>query len=232
MEEILRAGLAELGVAFDGTAIERLRRYYALLEETNAVMNLTAIRGEEDTARLHFLDCAAMLRYLPAGEISVCDVGAGAGFPGLVLKILRPELRLTMVDSLQKRVAFQRAAAEALGLEGVACVAGRAEEENGLRESFDVVTSRAVARLSMLCELCLPLVKPGGIFAAMKGPDAPEELREAERAVRLTGGGEARIERYVIPGTDVGHSAVLISKLRPTPAQYPRRFAAIKKSPL
>ena len=232
MEEILRAGLAELGVAFDDTAIERLRRYYALLEETNKVMNLTAIRGEADTARLHFLDCAAMLRYLPAGEIAVCDVGAGAGFPGLVLKILRPELRLTMVDSLQKRVAFQRAAAEALGLEGVECVSGRAEEENGLRESFDVVTSRAVARLSMLCELCLPLVKPGGVFAAMKGPDAPEELREAERAVRLTGGGEARIETYSIPGTDIEHSAVLISKLRPTPAQYPRRFAAIKKSPL
>ncbi|MBQ3276484.1 MAG: 16S rRNA (guanine(527)-N(7))-methyltransferase RsmG [Oscillospiraceae bacterium] len=232
MEEILRAGLEELGVEADGTAIERLRQYHSLLEETNKVMNLTAIRGEEETARLHFLDCAALLRYLPAGEIRVCDVGAGAGFPGLVLKILRPELRLTMLDSQQKRVAFQRRTADALGLEDVECIAGRAEEEIALRERFDAVTSRAVARLDMLCELCLPLVKPGGTFAAMKGPDAAEELREAERAVRLLGGGEARIETYAIPGTDIRHSAVLIPKVRPTPARDPRRFAVIKKTPL
>ena len=232
MEEILRAGFEELGVAADSAAIETLRRYYALLEETNKVMNLTAIRGEEETARLHFLDCGALLPYLPAGEIALCDVGSGAGFPGLVLKILRPELRLTMLDSLQKRVAFQRRAADALGLEGVDCVAGRAEEEAALRERFDAVTSRAVARLSMLCELCLPLVKPGGVFAAMKGPDAREELSEAARAVRLLGGGEPRVETYVIPGTDIEHSVVLIPKVRPTPATYPRRFAAIKKSPL
>ncbi len=232
MEEILRAGFAALGVAAPPAAIEQLRRYYELLEETNAVMNLTAIRGESDTARLHFLDCGALVRYLPQGPVSLCDVGSGAGFPGLVLKILRPELRLTMLDSLQKRVAFQRRTADALGLENVACVAGRAEEEAALRESFDAVTSRAVARLGMLCELCLPLVKPGGVFIAMKGPDPEEELAEAARAVRLLGGGEPRIERYAIPGTDAVHTAVRIPKLRPTPAAYPRRFAVMKKTPL
>ena len=232
MEEILRAGFAALGVDAPPAAIEQLRQYYELLEETNAVMNLTAIRGEQDTARLHFLDCGALVRYLPEGCVSLCDVGSGAGFPGLVLKILRPELRLTMLDSLQKRVAFQRRTADALGLENVACIAGRAEEETALRESFDAVTSRAVARLCMLCELCLPLVKPGGVFLAMKGPDPEEELTEAARAIRLLGGGEPRVERYAIPGTDAEHTAVLIPKLRPTPAAYPRRFAVMKKTPL
>ena len=232
MEEILRAGFAALGVDVPPAAIEQLRQYYELLEETNAVMNLTAIRGEQDTARLHFLDCGALVRYLPEGCVSLCDVGSGAGFPGLVLKILRPELRLTMLDSLQKRVAFQRRTADALGLENVACIAGRAEEETALRESFDAVTSRAVARLGMLCELCLPLVKPGGVFLAMKGPDPEEELTEAARTIRLLGGGEPRVERYAIPGTDAEHTAVLIPKLRPTPAAYPRRFAVMKKTPL
>ena len=232
MEEILRAGFAALGVDAPPAAIEQLRQYYELLEETNAVMNLTAIRGEQDTARLHFLDCGALVRFLPEGCVSLCDVGSGAGFPGLVLKILRPELRLTMLDSLQKRVAFQRRTADALGLENVACIAGRAEEETALRESFDAVTSRAVARLGMLCELCLPLVKPGGVFLAMKGPDPEEELAEAARAIRLLGGGEPRVERYAIPGTDAEHTAVLIPKLRPTPAAYPRRFAVMKKTPL
>ena len=137
-----------------------------------------------------------------------------------------------MLDSLQKRVAFQRRTADALGLENVACIAGRAEEETALRESFDAVTSRAVARLGMLCELCLPLVKPGGVFLAMKGPDPEEELTEAARAIRLLGGGEPRVERYAIPGTDAAHTAVLIPKLRPTPAAYPRRFAVMKKTPL
>ena len=232
MEEILRAGYAALGVAAPPAAIEQLRRYYELLEETNAVMNLTAIRGESDTARLHFLDCGALVRYLPEGSVSLCDVGSGAGFPGLVLKILRPDMQLTMLDSLQKRVAFQRRTADALGLENVACIAGRAEEETALRESFDAVTSRAVARLGMLCELCLPLVKPGGVFLAMKGPDPEEELTEAARAIRLLGGGEPRVERYAIPGTDAEHTAVLIPKLRPTPAAYPRCFAVMKKTPL
>ena len=232
MEEILRAGFAALGVDAPPAAIEHLRQYYELLEETNAVMNLTAIRGEQDTARLHFLDCGALVRYLPEGCVSLCDVGSGAGFPGLVLKILRPDMQLTMLDSLQKRVAFQRRTADALGLENVACIAGRAEEETALRESFDAVTSRAVARLGMLCELCLPLVKPGGVFLAMKGPDPEEELTEAARAIRLLGGGEPRVERYAIPGADAEHTAVLIPKHRPTPAAYPRRFAVMKKTPL
>ena len=232
MEEILREGFAALGVPVTGEALAGLEKYYALLEEKNRVMNLTAIQGEEETARLHFLDCGALLRWLdPAGK-RVLDLGSGAGFPGLVLKLLCPNMELTMLDSLQKRVTFLQETAEALGLSGAECLCARAEELPDRRESFDIVTSRAVARLSVLAELCLPLVKTGGVFAAMKGPDVAQELAEAERGIGLLGGGKARVERYAIPGTDVTHSVVLIEKLRPTPAKYPRRYAQIKKQPL
>ena len=232
MRQILRSGLAELGVAASEEALASLEKYAALLEEKNKVMNLTAIRGAEDVARLHFLDCAALLRYVSLSGKRLLDVGSGAGFPGLVLKLLSPEAELTMLDSLQKRVTFQQETAEALGLTGVECLCGRAEELTDRRESYDIVTSRAVARLNVLAELCLPLVKVGGVFAAMKGPDPSEELAEAERGVALLGGGKARVERYAVPGTDAVHSVVLIEKRRQTPAKYPRRYALIKKQPL
>lgn len=232
MEEILIPGLAELGVPASAEQLSQLRSYYALLDERSKVMNLTAIEGEEATARLHFLDCAALLRYVRLDGKSVADIGSGAGFPGLVAAILAPGAKLTLIDSLQKRVAFQQEVCASLGLENVVCLAGRAEEESALRESFDAVTSRAVARLSMLCELCLPLVRVGGVFAAMKGPEPEEEVREAARCIRTLGGGKARIEKYTVPGTDAVHSVVLIPKTAPTPAKYPRRFAMIKKQPL
>ena len=232
MREILISGFGELGVPASEEAVAALMRYAALLEEKNRVMNLTAIKGAEDTARLHFLDCGALLRYIdPAGK-ELLDVGSGAGFPGLVLKLLSPETKLTMLDSLGKRVAFQQETAAALGLQDVECLCARAEELTDRRESFDIVTSRAVAGLRILAELCLPLVKVGGVFAAMKGPEPEAELAEAKNAVALLGGGNIRVERYTIPGTDAVHSAVLIEKLRPTPKKYPRRYAVIKKSPL
>lgn len=232
MEDILRAGLEELGVPFSAEALTLLRRYYDILSEKNKVMNLTAIEGEESTARLHFLDCAALLHYLPLKGKRLADIGSGAGFPGLVLRILEPGAALTMCDSLQKRVTFQQETVEALGLAGVECRAGRAEEQKDMRSRYDVVTSRAVARLNVLCELCLPMVKKGGWFAAMKGPEPEEELKEAERCIALLGGGEAQIVKYTVPGTDAVHSLVLVKKLAPTPEKYPRRFAMIKKSPL
>ena len=232
MEEILRAGFAALGVPVPPDALEKLRAYYTLLDEKNRVMNLTAITGEEDTARLHFLDCGALLRWLNLEGKTAADIGTGAGFPGLVLKILSPGTDMTLLDSLQKRVGFLQEVCDALSLTGVTCIAGRAEEQTALRETFDVVTSRAVARLSMLCELCLPLVKVGGTFAAMKGPEPEEELAEAKNAVARLGGGDVRVEKYALPGTDAVHSLVLVKKLRPTPAAYPRRFAVIKKNPL
>lgn len=233
MDTILREGLAALGLPEDEHALGRLRHYAALLAEKNAVMNLTAIEGEEDVARLHFLDCAALLALPELQGTRLIDVGSGAGFPGLVLKILRPELDVTLLDSLDKRVGFLRETGEALELEGLSCLHARAEEAPPeLRERFDLATSRAVAKLSVLSELCLPLVKVGGVFLAMKGPEPGDELREAARAIRLLGGEAERTVRYTIPGTDVSHSVVVIRKLSPTPVKYPRRWAQIKKSSL
>ena len=232
MEEILTSGLAELGVPATAAQLSQLRAYYTLLDERSKVMNLTAIEGEEATARLHFLDSAALLRYVRLSGKTAADIGSGAGFPGLVAAILAPDADITLIDSLQKRVTFQQEVCDTVGLGNVTCLAGRAEEESALRESFEVVTSRAVARMTMLCELCLPLVHVGGVFAAMKGPEPEEEVQEAARCIRTLGGGKPRIEKYTVPGTDAVHSVVIIPKTAPTPAKYPRRFTMIKKQPL
>ena len=233
LEEILRGGFAELSLPLDARAEERFRLYADLLEEKNKVMNLTAIEGEDEVARLHFLDSAALLGFAGLGGKRVIDVGTGAGFPGLALKIARDDISLVLLDSLDKRIGFLRECCRALGLEDVECVHARAEEiPAGFRESFDAAVSRAVARLNVLCELCLPYVRPGGLFIAMKGPDHAEELNEARRAIKLLGA-ELEGERdYRIPGTDVTHSAILIRKTGATAPKYPRRWAQIKKQPL
>ena len=233
LEELLRQGFAELGLPLDGEALGRYRVYYENLEKTNAVMNLTAITGEADVARLHFLDCAALLTLAELRGKRVIDVGTGAGFPGLALKIACPEMELTLLDSLDKRVGFLRDTCEKLGFADVACVHARAEEiPDGFRESFDTAASRAVARLNVLLELCLPYVKPGGLFLAMKGPELSEELREAQTALKTLGGTLERVVDYTIPGTDVTHSVALIRKTVPTPNKYPRRWPQIKKKAL
>ena len=233
LEELLRQGFAELGLPLDGEALGRYRVYYENLEKTNAVMNLTAITGEADVARLHFLDCAALLTLAELRGKRVIDVGTGAGFPGLALKIACPEMELTLLDSLDKRVGFLRDTCEELGFADVACVHARAEEiPDGFREHFDAAASRAVARLNVLLELCLPYVKPGGLFLAMKGPELSEELREAQAALKTLGGTLERVVDYTIPGTDVTHSVALIRKTVPTPNKYPRRWPQIKKKAL
>lgn len=233
LEDTLAAGFAALGVTPDSGAAARYRIYFEHLEKMNAVMNLTAISGEEDVARLHFLDCAALLGMVDFRGRRVIDVGTGAGFPGLAVKVACPDMDLTLLDSLDKRIGFLRETCAALDFDDVACIHARAEDAPAeLREGFDAALSRAVARLNVLCELCLPFVKTGGVFAAMKGPDCAEELREAERAIALLGGELERCVSYTVPGTDVTHSVVLIRKVRPTGARYPRRWAQIKKQPL
>ncbi len=233
LEDLLESGFAALGLQPDAQAVARCRTYYDYLEEQNRVMNLTAISGEEDSARLHFLDCAALAGLVSLDGRSLIDVGSGAGFPGLVLKTLAPSLELTLLDSLDKRVRFLETLSDRLGFPDVVCLHARAEEAPAeLRGSFDFAASRAVARLSPLCELCLPFVKPGGLFLAMKGPGAQEETAEARRAITLLGGELERVADYEIPGTDARRSVVMIRKRSPTPAQYPRRWAQIKKQPL
>ncbi len=233
LEELLRSGFESLDLHLDPRALERYRIYYEYLEEMNKLMNLTAISGEADVARLHFLDCVQLLKADSFAGKRVIDVGTGAGFPGLALKIACPNMELTLLDSLDKRIGFLKDCCRRLGFDDVECIHARAEEiPRGYRESFDFVLSRAVARLNLLSELCLPYVKKGGAFIAMKGSDLDQELKEAEKAIALLGGKVERKLDYTIPGSDVTHSLLVIRKLCNTPAKYPRRWAQIKKSPL
>ena len=232
LEETRRRGLEEMAIPCGAEELRRFRIYYDLLEERNRVMNLTAIRGEDESAAKHFLDSAApLLRFSLQGK-AVIDVGSGAGFPGLPLRILTPDLRLTLLDAQQKRVGFLQEVCDALGFDDVRCVHARAEEPGALREQFDFALARAVARLNVLAELCLPYVRVGGAFLALKGPGAAEELAEAERAERLLGASVEEVFDYAVPGEELRHNILILRKTAPTPKQYPRRFAQIKKSPL
>ena len=231
MEQLLREGLSALGLPEEG--VPALMRYAELLVEKNKVMNLTAITEPSDIATLHFLDSAALLTLADFRDKTVADVGTGAGFPGLPLKIVEPSIRLTLLDSLNKRIDFLGEVCTDLGLSDVACVHGRAEEFAAEhREGFDIVTSRAVANLRMLCELCLPLVKVGGHFLAMKSVDSDEELAQARGAIAALGAVAERQADYTIPGTDVRHRLIILKKVKKTEKKYPRTFAKIKKNPL
>ena len=231
MEQLLHKGLTTLGLPTSG--IPALLRYADMLVEKNKVMNLTAITEPSDIATLHFLDCAALLPLADWADKSVADVGTGAGFPGMPLRILEPSIQLTLLDSLNKRIDFLKEVCADLGLDDVNCVHGRAEEFAAAhRESYDIVTSRAVANLQMLCELCLPLVKEGGYFLSMKAVDSDQELKLAYTAIKTLGGQVEQVKDYTIPGTDVVHRLIFIKKVGPTPKKYPRAFAKIKKAPL
>ena len=231
MRETLERGLRPLGMGTD--LIPRLAGFAEMVLERNRVMNLTAITEPGDVAALHLLDSLELLPLAGMTSGSVVDVGCGAGFPGVPLAIAGPELRVTLLDSLGKRVDFLREACGKLGLENTECVHARAEEFAGeRRESFDYAVSRAVAALPVLCELCLPLVKVGGRMLAMKSSNSEEELRLAGRAIGLLGGKVEWVKDYTIPTTDVTHRVICIRKVSPSPAKYPRRFAQIKKQPL
>ena len=231
MRDILTAGLAALEL--DTAAADDLERYAAALLEKNKVMNLTAITEPRDVATLHLLDCAALAAQLDLPGKSVIDVGTGAGFPGMVLAILAPDARFTLLDSLGKRVDFLQEVCGDLGLRNVTCVHARAEEFAAAhREHFDIASSRAVAQLNVLCELTLPLVRVGGMFAAMKSTSTDEEIRQAHSAIVQLGGQLTGCTDYTIPGTEVVHRVVSIEKTQHTPKQFPRAFARIKKAPL
>ena len=231
METLLQNGLSALGLPTD--SIGKLRRFSALLLEKNKVTNLTAITEEKDVATLHLLDSVALLQMADFSGKSVVDVGTGAGFPGMPLRIVKEDFSLTLLDSLNKRIDFLKDCCADLGLKDVDCIHARAEEFAAKkRESFDYATSRAVANLSVLSELALPLVKVGGQFLAMKSVDSEEEITAAKSAIKTLGGKISRVEDYTIPGTDVTHRVVVIDKIAPTPTKYPRAFAKIKKQPL
>ncbi len=226
--------LTEKGIGVDETALLRLEKYTDMLVEWNEKINLTAITDPEGIVIKHFLDCALLLDKvkLPQGA-KVVDVGTGAGFPGMVLKILRPDIDLTLIDGLNKRLVFLNEVAETLALE-VKTVHLRAEEagkNQTYREQFDLVTARAVAELRTLYEYCLPLCRVGGVFCAMKGPSAAEELKSAVKASKILGGGKAEIKTETLTGEEV-RTFVITKKISQTPPKYPRASAKISKQPL
>ena len=211
----------------------RLLDFAGRLLEKNRVMNLTAITEPKDVATLHLLDCAALLTLSDFRGKSVVDVGTGAGFPGMVLRILEPDFDLTLLDSLGKRIDWLAETCAAMGLDRVACVHARAEEfAVQHRQQYEIATSRAVAALPLLCELALPLVKPGGCFLAMKSVDSDDEIQSARGAIGQLGGRLESIRDYAIPGTEVTHRLVVIRKVKDTPPQFPRTWAKMKKAPL
>ena len=231
MESLLSSGLASYGLSDE--AIPALMEFSRRLLEKNKVMNLTAITDPEAVATLHFLDCAVLLTMIDFRGKQVADIGTGAGFPGIPLRLLQPDFDLVLLDSLGKRVDFLQEICDTMLLRRVSCVHARAEEyAAGHRASFDIVTSRAVASLPVLCELCLPLLKVGGAFLAMKSAATEDEISCAKGAIRTLGGKIHAVQDYVIPGTDVTHRVVWVEKVSPTPAGYPRPFAKIKKTPL
>ena len=237
MEDIrkdLRDKGKALGIKITEEQAEQFQTYMELLLEWNEKMNLTAITQPGEMVEKHFLDSLTLLLACKVKEeAKVIDVGTGAGFPGLPLKILVPSLEVTLLDSLGKRVKFLEECRDALGLRNVTCVHARAEEFAARhREGFDIAVSRAVAALPVLCELCLPLVRAGGQFLAMKSSHTGEEIASAEKAIALLGGRIGAVRDYTIPGSDVVHRVVVIDKVSPTPKKYPRRFAQIKKQPI
>lgn len=230
MKETLLAGLPALGLELTEAQADRLCQFGQLLLEKNQVMNLTAITEPKAVAQLHFLDSMAVLKAVDCKGKTVIDVGCGAGFPGVPMAIAEPSIQLTLLDSLQKRVRWLREVLPQVGVEAQ-CVAARAEEYvTGCREQYDVATSRAVARLNVLSELCLPYVKAGGCFLALKGAMTREEVDEAQNAISTLGGRVERIFEYPVGGAV--HRIVVIRKVKATPKTYPRKFSKIKQAPL
>ena len=217
-------------------ALELLNRYYEMLIDTNKVMNLTTITEYSEVVIKHFADSAAIGCITDMnGNIDLIDVGTGAGFPGIVLKIVYPQLSVVLLDSLNKRVNFLKNVITELGLTGISAIHGRAEDiarNKDYREKFDLCVSRAVANMSSLSEYCLPFVKVGGRFIPYKADGCDEEVKTASKAVNILGGKIRKIESYVIPDTDICRKFVVIDKLKNTSAKYPRKAGLPTKEPL
>jgi len=231
MKEILKKGFEDLGIAANEKQILQLIRYSELLVDWNTKINLTAICDDEGIAQKHFLDSStALLTGFVNGK--VIDVGTGAGFPGFVLKIMKPEIELTLLDSLLKRINFLKTVGSDL-LVDAEYIHARAEDGARMhREKYDTVVSRAVANMTVLSELCLPFLKVGGYFLALKGPLADEELSNAKKAIHILGGEVTDVFSAKIPGTVLNHKIIIVKKVRHTPQQYPRKPGIATKNPL
>lgn len=232
----LIAKAAEVGISVTEEQARRLQKYWDLLLEWNERINLTAITDPHQAVVKHFVDSLLLLKAVkPIPGAKFLDVGTGAGFPGVPVKIMRPDLHLTLLDGLNKRLVFLKEVSEKLGFQ-VELVHRRAEEAGTLREmreAFDLVTARAVAPMNPLCEYCIPLVRKDGLFVAMKGPGLDAELEEAERAITVLGCQVERVEKMYLPDEERSERNIaVLRKIQRTPKEYPRHGNKIKKSPI
>lgn len=237
--EQFQQALADHGITLTAGQLEQFATYYRMLVESNKHVNLTRITDEDEVYLKHFYDSitgALAEPRLQTSALTLCDIGAGAGFPSLPLKIAFPQLKVTIVDSLNKRIAFLEELVTKLGLTDVTLIHDRAEtfsaKKSAHREQFDVVTARAVARLAVLSELCLPAVKVGGEFIAYKALAAPEELQDAGKSIAKLGGQVRQTVQLTLPETDDERNIILIDKKAPTPQKYPRRPGLPNKKPI
>ena len=236
--EALRKGCRELGIALSEKQEQQFMKYYQLLLEWNQRVNLTSITDYDDVINKHFLDSLCLVKIpdvIGGKKKKVIDVGTGAGFPGVPLKIIFPEIQLTLLDSLNKRINFLNSLVEALELDEVTAIHGRAEEagrNKKYREKFDLCVSRAVAHLSVLSEYCIPLVREAGDFISYKSGNVQEELKEAQGAVKLLGGSLRDKVDFKVPNSDMSRSLIRIEKKHATPGKYPRKSGTPGKSPL
>ncbi|HJC09834.1 MAG TPA: 16S rRNA (guanine(527)-N(7))-methyltransferase RsmG [Candidatus Blautia merdigallinarum] len=234
--QILEQKLGELGIKQDQNQLERFHKFYQLLIEWNKVMNLTGITEYEDVVEKHFVDSLSIIKAIDLSRIhTVIDVGTGAGFPGIPLKIAFPHLRVVLLDSLNKRIKFLDEVISQLGLTEIRTIHGRAEEyarKEEYREQFDLCVSRAVANLSTLSEYCLPYIQVGGIFVPYKSGEIDDEVEQSKKAVRILGGNIKKVMKFELPGTDIHRSFVLIHKEQHTQKKYPRKAGIPAKEPL
>ena len=234
--QILEQKLGELGIKQDQNQLERFHKFYQLLIEWNKVMNLTGITEYEDVVEKHFVDSLSIIKAIDLSRIhTVIDVGTGAGFPGIPLKIAFPHLRVVLLDSLNKRIKFLDEVIFQLGLTEIRTIHGRAEEyarKEEYREQFDLCVSRAVANLSTLSEYCLPYIQVGGMFVPYKSGEIDDEVEQSKKAVRILGGNIKDVMKFELPGTDIHRSFVLIHKEQHTQKKYPRKAGIPAKEPL
>ena len=234
--KILQKGAESFGIQLTAQQKDQFFEYYRLLVQWNEFMNLTAITEMEEVMEKHFVDSLALSKAAEVGNIeTLIDVGTGAGFPGIPLKIAYPHLRVVLLDSLNKRVKFLSTIIETLGLTNIQAVHGRAEDaarQKAYREQFDAAVSRAVANMASLSEYCLPFIKVGGVFVPYKSGNIEEELKDAGKAVKTLGGTIRRVEKFQLPDTDIERSLVLIEKTERTDKRYPRKAGLPSKEPI
>lgn len=235
-KEILLNVTKDFGLNLNATQLDQFEIFYNMIVEWNTKINLTAIVNEKDFAVKHVVDSLTVWdedKFV--GVKNFCDVGTGAGFPAIPLKIFKPHLEVTLIDSLAKRVDFLKKVIAELELKNVTCLHGRAEDlarEKNLREQFDLVTARAVARLNVLAEYCLPFVKVGGTFAALKGKIFREEVTEAEHAIKILGGGNVTVTEKILPNLPDVRAVIYVDKKKSTPKKFPRKTGIPKKNPI